>query len=137
MSYMQITCIIIICNNVHLAQTFLCDFIQYKTRSAFFQKFWKNYNNSAPQQAMLAKNISISSYEISILHAKFCTIPSSGIRDRITIRILGKTGQQRPLLSYVYPNYIIIISNDIYFVHKFSCNSIQQKPRSAYPKNFE
>ena len=29
-----------------------------------------------------------------------------------------------PLMSYVYQNWIIVISNDTYFVHKFSHNFI-------------
>ena len=42
---------------------------------------------------------------------------------------------QSPLVSYIYPSCIITISNDIHFVHKFLCNFIHERPKSAYSKN--
>ena len=134
---MHLKCIIVIFNNAYLKYKFLCDFIQQNTKSDFFQNILgKKCDNSASQQARLTKIISISSCKISISRAKFCTIPCNRVGGRTTTRNLEKTEQQRPLLSYIYPNCIIVISNDIYFVCKFLCNFIHQKPRSAYPNNF-
>ena len=55
-------------------------------------------------------------FKASMLHAKFCTIPCSRIQDKTTTRMLGKTEQQRPLLSYMQSNFIIFIYNSLYFV---------------------
>ena len=132
----HLKCVIVISKNVYVAYKFLCDFIQQITRSAFSQNSWKNCDNSASQQGMLAKIISSSFCKVSILHSKFCTISCNRIRGRTITRILGKMEQQRSLPKYMYPNCITVISNDIYFVHKYLCNFIHQKLRSAYPKNF-
>ena len=131
---MHLKCIVITSNNVYLTYKVLCDFIQSNTKSDFSTKFWKNCNNSVPQQARVAKIISISCCKISIRHAKFFTIPCNRIRDRTTTRILGKAKQQNPRLSYMCPNCIIVFSNDIYYVYKFLCNFIHQKSRSTYIK---
>ena len=64
-----------------------------------------------------------TSSKIIILFTKFCTIFCNRIRDRTITRILGKT----ELLSYIYPICIIVINNDIEFVHKFLCNFITFK----------
>ena len=67
---MHLKCIIVIFNYVYFAYKFLCDFIQQGTRSTFSRKFWKNCSN---------KIISISCCKISILHAKFSTIPCNNM----------------------------------------------------------
>ena len=136
MSYMQLICIIVISNNVHLTYKFLCDFIQQITKSAFSPIFRRNSEISAIYNAMFAKIISILSCKISIFHAKFCTFPCNRIQSRATTKIWGKTEQQRPLLSHAYPKYIIVIYNSIYFGHTFLCNFILKKLRSAYSLNF-
>ena len=99
-----------------------------------FPNFWENCGYSVSQQARLTKIISISSFKVSILHAKFCKIPCNRIRDRTVTRTLGKTEQQRPLLSCMNPNCIIVNSNDEYFVCKLMRNFIHYEPRSAYSK---
>ena len=76
-------------------------------------------------------------------------IPCNKIRDGTTTTILEKTESQRHLYvpkaivpivpniyQHMYPNCIIVISNDVYFVYKFVSNFVHQKPRSVYPKNF-
>ena len=109
----------------HSMQRKICNF------SKFLKRLWQH----CPLASYARKIILISCCKIIILHAKFCTILCIRIRDRTTGRILEKTIQQRPLLSYEYPN-CIIISNDKCFVYKFLCNIIHQKPGSAYTKNF-
>ena len=47
----------------------------------------------------------------------------------------GKNGFSTQL-SYMYPNCIIDISNEIYFVYQFLCNIIHQKPKSVHPKKY-
>ena len=59
------------------------------------------------------------SLKISIFYAKFCMIPWSRIRDRTTTTISEKTEYQSSLLRYMYPNCIMVISNDAYFAYKF------------------
>ena len=110
-------------------------FLLMESKTELSQEFWKNCDYSNTQKAMLAKIILISSCKISILHVKFCMIPYNRIRDRTITKILGKMKQQRPLLGYMHPNCIIIISIDIYCSCKLLCNFIDQKPQSAYPKN--
>ena len=44
MSYVRLKSVIVISNNVNLAHKFMCDFIQWNTRSAFSQiieKLWQ------------------------------------------------------------------------------------------------
>ena len=124
----------VISNNTYLAWKFLYGFIHQKPRYALSQNFWKICEYSALQQAMPAKFISMLYFNESKLRAKFCMIPCNRIRESTITRILQKTEQQRPLQSYVYPNCIIVISNDIYF-KKILSNLIHQKPRSVNPKN--
>ena len=47
----------------------------------------------------------------------------------------GKNEIAAPLLSYVYLNCIILISNNVCFAQKFLCNFIHQKPRCALSQN--
>ena len=75
------------------------------------------------------------SFEVNIMHGKFCSIPWYRTQDRAITKILGKTEQQCLLLNYMHSNCIISISNNIYYVNKFLFNFIPWKPRSAYPKN--
>ena len=63
------------------------------------------------------------------------TIPCNRIQDRTIVKIWGKTEQQSPLLSYMYPKCIIVVPNDAFFAHNFLCNFILQKLRLADPKN--
>ena len=76
------------------------------------------------------KITSMLSSKISAFHAKFCTISCNKIQDRTTTTIFEKTEKQRPQLIYMYPNCIIVISNDIYIVYKFFPNF----GKSKYPK---
>ena len=48
---------------------------------------------------------------------------------KLATRILGRTIIAAPPTQHA-------ISNDIYFIYKFLCNFIPQKPRSTYPQNF-
>ena len=83
---------------------------------------------------MPTKIKSMFSFQVRILQAKFYMIPCNRIRYKTTTRILGKTNQQRPLLSYICTN-CSFVSDDAYFVYKFLCNFIHWKSRSSYPKN--
>ena len=88
---MHLKWIIITFKNIYLAHKFLWGFIQCNTRSAFSWKFWKNWDYSAPYQAILSKTILMPSSKLSILHAKFRMITCNRIRDRTITRILQKT----------------------------------------------
>ena len=129
---MYLKCIIVISNNAYLACKFLCNFILSNTKFNFSRKFWKNCDNSAPYQARLAKIITVSCCkytECKILYDS--KNPRQSYHDNFR-----KSRIATPLLSCMYPNCIIVLSNDAYFVYKFYCNFIHQKPKSTYPKNF-
>ena len=126
---------IVIYNNVYLAYKFLCRFIQQNTKSDFSKKKFGKIVTTTPQQARVAKITLISCSKISIMYAKFFAIPCNRILVRTT-RISGKTEKQLSLLSYMYCYCIIDISNHTYFVCKFLCNFIHQKPRSTFSKKF-
>ena len=64
-----------------------------------------------------SKIISILLVKVNISHAKLCTIPCNITQDRGIARNAEKTKKQGPLLSYMYPNCIINLSNDRYFVY--------------------
>ena len=96
---------IVISNNVHLGYNF-CQISLSRTQNLHFPKNSRKIVTAGPpHQAILAKLISISSFKVSILHSIFFTIPWNRIRDTAITRTLGETGQQRPLLNYVYINY--------------------------------
>ena len=43
------------CTNIYLDYKLLCDFVQWKLKSVFSQKFWKNCDFSFPKQVIHAK----------------------------------------------------------------------------------
>ena len=57
-------------------------------------KNWKKYNCSASYQAMPADIISMTSFKVSILHAKFSMIPCNRLKNTVVPRILGKKEKQ-------------------------------------------
>ena len=108
-SYVHLKCVIVISNNTIERKIFI------------FQKFMKNYT-VIKKYTVPAKFTAKPSFKVSILHAKFCSILYNGIQDKTITRIWGKTGQQHPLLSYIYQNCIIVIFfHRIYIVHKIFC----------------
>ena len=62
-----------------------------RSRDITIPKILENLRLQPPYQATPSKIISILSLKISILLAKFCTIPCNTIRDTTTTAILEKT----------------------------------------------
>ena len=120
LSYKYLKCVIFTSNNVYFAHKF-CAISFSRSRDITIPKFWKICYCSASYPGMPSKLMSKLSSKLSILHTKFCTIPCNRIRDRTIIKSLEKMRQQCLLDSYFYPNCIIVISNNTYFVYKFLC----------------
>ena len=93
-----------------------------------FSKF-KNFTCKNLLQTLSPKIISISSFKVSMLHAKFYMIQSNRIREETFTIILGKREEQRPLLIYMYPNCIIVLYIYIYVLSiNFWAISCTRKP---------
>ena len=128
--YIRLKCIIVISNYVYLVCKLLRNFIQQKPRFLLSQKFRKIVSIDSHNKAVSPKIISMyksykSYFKVISLHEKFCTISCNRNKNRTMTRILRKAGQKYPLLSYMHPNCIIFVSNNMYFPYKFLCNFIQ------------
>ena len=86
---------------------------------------------------MPTKIVSMLSFKANILHAKFCTIPCNKIRNRTILKILGKTEYQLPLLSYIYPNITIVISNYTFLYINFCSIPFTRNRVKLIPKILE
>ena len=103
LSYIHLKCIIIICNSVNcnLASKFLCNFIQWNTKCAFFPKNLEKIWLQRPLASYACKN-----YINVIFHRKY-----------IACKILNDSNPSNP--KYMYPKCIIVISNDIFCAYIF------------------
>ena len=130
---MHLNCIIVISYNAYLACKFLGNFIQQNTKSAFPKKSGKIVTTAHRSKLYSQKLYQCQNKYIACNILNYSM--QSNSRQNYLNNFEKKTEQQRSLLRYVYPNCIIVISNDTYFVYKFLCNFIHQKSKSAYPKN--
>ena len=133
-----------------------------RSRNITIQKFWKKCDCSSPYQAMSSKIMSTLSFEVRALHAKIFTSPWNRIQDKLFIRfhynisfkkfykipcnrsrdmtfksILWKMQYKRPLQSYLYPQCVIFISNNICFLYIFLCFSSSRNWDQRTPKILE
>ena len=122
----------VISHSKYLAYKVLFDFMQWKPRSSY----------RANQIATLQRPLSSESHQI-IIRSKLdkgqpmSKISFNSVHQFVSYIIFaGKTvfgpTVQRPLVSNVHKNFINVISYSNYFVYKFLCDSMQQKPRFDY-----
>ena len=72
------------------------------------QEFWKICNYSAPYQAKPSKIISVLSFNVSILHAKFRTISCNRIRGRKSQEVWEKWNSS-PLHWSIYTQFASLL----------------------------